>query len=43
MTPGQLLEALDASGELARVPSGDLPAPDLQSLAHFYRVVPQDG
>ncbi len=42
MKPGQLLKALDASGELAHLPAGDVPAPDLQSLAHFYNVVPQD-
>ncbi len=41
MKPGQLLEALDASGELALPAPGRRPSPDLQSLSHFYRVVPQ--
>lgn len=42
MRPDQLLRALDASGELARIPLGQIPSPDLQSLAHFYAVFPQD-
>jgi hypothetical protein len=43
MKPGELLEALDASGELARRAYEDLLIPDLQSLGHFYKIVPQDG
>ncbi len=42
MSPGELLHALETSGELERVPSGDPLLPDLQSLAHFYAVAPED-
>lgn len=42
--PAGLMEALDSSGELARTAGGDVPlVPDLQSLGHFYGVVPQEN
>jgi len=43
LRPGAVLTELQATGELHFNRSASLPVPDLQSLAHFYAVVPEQS